>query len=80
MTTTNKKQLKLTQNAYVTNDDTYQATALDDAHNRYTVEWTVTNYNCNDESDACDWDRYLVLPLYTCDVIGTDADYTLIAN
>jgi hypothetical protein len=38
----------------------YKATGIDKQGNEYMVKWLVTNPECADESEACDWTRYTV--------------------
>ena len=64
----NNKELYLTQNAYVSDCGKYykcHAMAMDDNETifEYEIKWPVINFNCDDQSDSCDWDNYTVLEL-----------------
>ena len=56
-------ELRLTQNAYIISDTQYQANAVDDVNNDYQVNWDIINIDCDDESNACNWDKYSVIKL-----------------
>lgn len=56
----NKKKYILDQPAYITtiSEDThYTAIAIDTDGNECIIEWDIININCDDESNACDWDN-----------------------
>lgn len=59
------KTLILQQNAYISDDpenlDCYRAAAKDNDGNDYTVLWTIINFECEDESESCNWDNYEVI-------------------
>ena len=58
-TTYNGVTLTLTQYAYLDGPDgdaVYTATAKDASGNVWRVRWEILNHDCDDESNACDWD------------------------
>ena len=63
-TTYNGVTLTLRQQAYLdvtyyrgrNGDAVYAATANDASGNLWRVEWEIINHDCDDESNACDWD------------------------
>ena len=62
--------LKLIQWPYIDTDFTcspnvnyYRATAIDDNEDCYKIRWDIINADCEDESEACDWEEYEVTPL-----------------
>lgn len=61
------KELALSQDAYISCDtrytNHYEAIAFDSDENEYKVYWEITNQDCGDESDACDWSIYTVKQL-----------------
>lgn len=62
------KTLALTQQAYCSNHPdvaTYQALAVDEAGDEYTVVWDCVEgwMGKEDESECCDWSEYQVRPL-----------------
>jgi len=63
----NGKELTITEQPYphtaVDNyivSDCYQAIAEDDEGNEYMVRWDIIDSDAEDESDACDWEKYSV--------------------
>jgi hypothetical protein len=57
--------LYLQQDAYLDNDANgeaaYFASAIDEKEEfMYEIKWQIINEDCQDESDACDWDKYYV--------------------
>jgi hypothetical protein len=56
----NDIELKLNQLPYIYTDELYRACALDKDENEYIITWSITNPECQDESEACDWDNYRV--------------------
>lgn len=38
-------------------ENEYTSTGLDENKNKYTIRWPITNFDCDDESEACDWDN-----------------------
>jgi hypothetical protein len=63
--------LKLMQEPYI-NDQmlsgvqrrcVYEALAIDDNDDEYMVTWNVINLDCEDESEACNWDKFTVTAL-----------------
>lgn len=57
------EELVLTQQPYLNGtgeNPVYKAAAQDAAGNQYMVTWQVTDANCEDESEACDWKDYTV--------------------
>jgi len=61
----NKTELKLSKQPYINTDirypNTYTSGARDKFDNEYQVIWKIINADCEDESEACDWDKFLVL-------------------
>jgi hypothetical protein len=58
--------VRLTQQAYVVNaEGLYQANGVDADGNDYTVSWQAYDnwLEFEDESDACNWDKYTVQKL-----------------
>jgi len=49
--------LMFTQDAYILNECTYTAHAVDQAGDEYTVNWEIINHHTDDESEACYWDQ-----------------------
>jgi hypothetical protein len=65
------KELTITQNPYINTvitggeyEDVYMAHAIDDEENEYRVVWNIEDATCEDDSMACDWDKYSVQPLF----------------
>lgn len=60
------KTVYLTQDAYLSGGQ-YEATGVDQDGNVYTVTWTIKDdfdpWTNDDESNACDWDKYTVTPI-----------------
>lgn len=65
----NKKELALTQEAYLDGmegENYYSALAIDEIGNEYVVKWEIKEEYFNnldaleDESDACDWEKYKI--------------------
>lgn len=65
----NGKTLALMQQAYISginDDEHYAASAEDEDGNEYTVRWEIACEDVDslqDESDACDWNKYAVKAL-----------------
>jgi len=61
------KKLYLTQQPYIELGDVYRATAIDTENNVYEIEWDIKDdfdpSTDEDESDACDWNKYTVRKL-----------------
>ena len=55
------KQANLDANPLDLSESIYAATGIDADGHAYRVRWEITTPDCEDESDACDWDTpYLV--------------------
>ena len=56
------EELELTQFPYqsdiIGEENFYTATASCVNGNLYKVLWPITNFDCEDESDSCDWENY----------------------
>lgn len=59
------KTLTLQQDAYISDTvgklDHYKASAIDAEGETYTVWWAIINFECEDESESCDWDEHEVI-------------------
>lgn len=63
----NGEHYTLTQMAYLKDDSTYTALAIrsnderdeDGYQTAYTITWSISNPEAEDEGDACDWDNPL---------------------
>jgi len=56
-------ELKLMQAPYAEfdgEDHWYQAYAIDSEDNDYMIKWDIKCMDCEDETDACDWEKYRV--------------------
>ena len=51
-------EFDLQQDAYIDTDETYVAYAIGNNGRDYEITWEVKDYDCIDEGDACDWDRW----------------------
>lgn len=64
--TTTGELLALIQQPYIKSYygyNFYCAQAIDKFENNYEICWQVINSNCEDESDACNWESYIVRKL-----------------
>jgi hypothetical protein len=66
------RKYSLTQNAYLDDDHSvtppraiYRATAVDEHGEGYEITWDIICPECEDESDACDWEHPAAI--YTVD-------------
>jgi len=61
----NGKELKITQAPYpsdwIGEEDYYTSYIEDDEGNGYKVLWPITRPDCEDQSEACDWEDYKIL-------------------
>ena len=57
------KTLTLMQDAYLDTDNFYTAHAIDDDDNDYQIFWEIITHDCDDQSDACNWNDYSVKKL-----------------
>lgn len=56
----------LTQDAFPSGtpgNEYYEAHAIDKDDNEYVMRWPVIDSQCEDASDACDWDDYTIRKL-----------------
>lgn len=58
----NGRLLYIKQQPYITNDG-YVASAQDNEFNDYKVLWDIVNEDCEDESESCDWSKFMVKKL-----------------
>ncbi len=59
-------ELTLMQQPYIEGsfvNPAYWAYAIDDDEGEYEIKWKITNPDCIDESEACDWTKYQVRKL-----------------
>ena len=58
------KTLTIKQSPYLNYNtvmgDHYKSMAEDEEGNEYIVRWDIINPDCEDESDACDWQDYQI--------------------
>lgn len=67
----NGLELRLTQDPYIEDlmlsgmqrKVVYQAHAVDENDDEYIIIWNVIDLSCEDESEACDWDKFTVKAL-----------------
>ena len=52
------KSFEITQQAYVWDKDTYRASLNCDGEYFGYVVWKIIDRECEDESNACDWDKF----------------------
>ena len=62
--TKNGKTYSLKKDAYISDRvgmlDYYMASAIDEDDNECTIFWPIIDSECEDESDTCDWDNFVV--------------------
>ena len=62
--TKNGQTYGLKQDAYISDRlgmlDYYMAHAVDSDDRELTIFWPIIDSECNDESNACDWDNFIV--------------------
>ena len=51
-------KLALTGIPFIGKAEKYRANAIDMDMKTYVVVWDIINHECEDESDACDWEKY----------------------
>jgi hypothetical protein len=56
-------EVALEQDAYIYGYCYYTACAVDALGNDYCFKWDIINHECEDQSEACDWDEFTVKKL-----------------
>jgi len=54
------KTYTITQQAYMWDSETYRAQLECEGEEFGIVVWDIIDINCDDESNACDWDKFNV--------------------
>ena len=61
--------------ASLINPVVYFAKAVDFSGNEYEIKWKIINYDCEDESDACDWTKFEVRELFSTPILSWGFEY-----